>query len=127
MIVSDSLVFGLTVPGTLAALAARLLRRAEERHPDPQAFEAKGGLDQMLTGLLTGTALIAFGVLTLAAAGIPLLIALIAAIMVTRAIDPGARLVPFYRYQIPLAAASLAAAVILLIATINTLQGVLNV
>lgn len=127
MIVSDSLFYGLGLPGTAAALAARALRRAEAHHPDPTQFQASGGLDHMIVGLLSGTALIAFGLLAAASTGLLLPLALIATVTMLRAVDFGPRLIAFYRYQTLLAAASLAAAILLLIATINTLQGASNV
>ncbi len=125
--ISDSLFYGLGLPGTAAALAARTLRRAETRHPDPTQVQARGGLDHMIVGLLSGAALIAFGLLALASTGLPVPLTLIATVTILRAVDFGPRLIAFYRYQTLLAAAALAAAILLLIATINTLQGALNV
>ena len=120
-------VFSLLVPGSLSALAALVLRRAEDRVPDPEDWEVRGGLDHMMVGLIAGAALFGFVFLSLAMLGIFPALAILAAMMgLIRAADFGDRLIPYYRLQMSLAVAALIAALILWVATIQTIQGVPN-
>lgn len=124
---TEAFILTVLVLGSLAALAALALRRAEERHPDPDDYHVRGGLAHMLVGLLAWFGVVSFVVISISFAGamVPLVLWTCAWFAVTR-INYGDRLVPYYRLQMSFAAAAVLAALVLWLATINTIQGVPN-
>jgi len=113
--------------GSLCGLGALTLRRAEERHPDPDDYQVRGGLAHMIVGILAWFAVVSFVLVSISFGGalIPLLLWACAWFGITRT-DFGGALVPYYRLQMSFAAAAVLAALVLWLATINSIQGVPN-
>ncbi|MEM1266598.1 MAG: hypothetical protein AAGI50_11350 [Pseudomonadota bacterium] len=97
----------LALIGILAGTLCLVLRRAEIRRPDPDDTEFPSALADALTGAIAWIAVVpmiaTFAILVGPVAGGAVAAALALALFV----PTGARLIPFYRARIPLAATSL--------------------